>query len=77
MKSYGNLRIVSDGNPKGTQVTVDGVEIKCVTSVSWKLDNPDGWATAVINVAIVEVDVMAVADIEEATIQLIPNERLH
>ena len=77
MKSYGNLRIVSDGNPKGTRVTVDGVEIMGVTAISWKLDNPEGFATAVISVDFVEADVTAVADIAESTIQSVPHERLH
>lgn len=50
------VRIVSDGTVFGTKVTVDDVDLKCVSKIEWSLDVREGLAVAVVTLHQVEVD---------------------
>lgn len=52
------VRIVSDGTPHGTEVTVDGKPIDC-KSIAIKARAGDGLITATLVVYIDEIDVIA------------------
>jgi hypothetical protein len=42
----GDVKIVSDGTAPGTKITVDGVELRCVTAISWQMSDPSWLATS-------------------------------
>lgn len=53
------VRVVSDGTPSGTRVTLsDGTRLPGVIGVSWDLDVADATATATVRFRHVEVDVI-------------------
>lgn len=53
------LRIVSDGTAEGTHVLMDGVELKGVTDVEWKINTKTRNATVLLTLRGVQMDVDA------------------
>jgi hypothetical protein len=57
------LRIISDGTVEGTQVTLDGEEVRDVTAVSWHFSPKQRKTTVTLEISNVKLDAMqAVSD---------------
>lgn len=52
------LRIISDGTVEGTQVTLDGEEVRDVTAVSWHFSPKQRKTTVTLEISNVKLDAM-------------------
>lgn len=59
------IRIISDGLPYRTSVTVDGQPLQGVTAIEWKITH-DNFATATITIENVPFDLTVTGELAEA-----------
>lgn len=52
------LRIISDGTVEGTQVTLDGEEVRDVTAVTWHFSPSHRKTTVTLEISNVKMDAM-------------------